>query len=126
MKSQASVCGCFLDALSKARRVAAAMVIPGLFLAVPVTVQAQGLKFHGNVVNTGCEIVQASSVGPGNDVRYVQVSGITLQMSTARNACSDKAIPFSAQYQVLPSTSLQATLQNQSKNQTGLLIITYQ
>ncbi|MDO7928836.1 hypothetical protein Q6A51_18780 [Pseudomonas sp. KFB-139] len=126
MKSEASVCRCFLEALSKARRVAAAMVIPGLFLAVPVTVQAEALRFHGKVVNTGCDIVQAAAVGPGNDVRYVQVSGITFQMSTSRNACSDKAIPFSTQYQVLSSTSLQATLQNQSKNQTGLLIITYQ
>ncbi|RMQ44483.1 hypothetical protein ALQ04_01757 [Pseudomonas cichorii] len=126
MKSAALVWESFLRALPRTRKLAAVMAIPVLVLSAPIMTQAEVLRFHGKLVNTGCDVVQASAVGSDNDARYIQVSGVTVRMSTLRNACGDQAVPFTLQYQAMSLTSAQTTLQSQASGQTGLLIVTYQ
>lgn len=126
MKRESLVWKRFLEAVPSARRLAAVVVIPALFLSASAMAQGGAVRFHGKLVNTGCDVIQASTALHGNDVRYVEVSGITFQASAWRNACGGEAIPFTLQYKVMPATSMQATLQNQGQSQTGLLTLTYQ
>ncbi|MFJ4141393.1 hypothetical protein [Pseudomonas sp. NPDC089734] len=88
---------------------------------------AQGnLNFHGTLVHAACQVMPTSISRTGDDsARYVQVSGITVRIDTAHNACGDKTVPVGLDYQAL-SSSQSLAVQNRSTSQTGVLTVTYQ
>ncbi|WP_200995141.1 hypothetical protein [Pseudomonas cichorii] len=126
MKREASVWRKFLEAVPSARNLSAFISVSVLFLSAPIMAQNEGLRFHGKLVNTGCTVERTVTRVKDSEVRYLQVSGITVQVSAGRDACGEQAMPLSLHYQVLPLTSLQAGIQNPGNIQTGLLILTYQ
>ncbi|KEZ29175.1 hypothetical protein AAY86_02750 [Pseudomonas amygdali pv. tabaci str. ATCC 11528] len=61
------------------------------------------LTLHGSIVNSSCVISDINVNAPVAHARILQVApGINMQVSTEHNACGDQAVPFVAQYQVLP------------------------
>ncbi|MBX8487235.1 hypothetical protein [Pseudomonas cichorii] len=126
MKREASVWRKFVGGVSSARKLSAFISVSVVFLSAPIMAQSEGLRFHGKLVNTGCTVERTAARVTDSDVRYLQVSGITVQVRAGRDACGEQAIPFTLHYQLLPVTSLQAGIQNPGNIQTGLLILTYQ
>ncbi|MCV4275569.1 hypothetical protein OH710_23275 [Pseudomonas capsici] len=125
MKREASVWRKFLEAVPSARKLAAFMGTSVMLLSASGMAQSDALKFTGQLVNTGCHVAQASAGVTDNEVRYLQISGVRVQISAARDACAEKDIPFTLQYESLP-VALQTGIQNPDKSQTGLIIVTYQ
>ena len=128
MNSKASAVRSVLQILSTPSGMATTVFIP-LLLASSLSLARDGtLSFHGSVVNSSCE-VSASAPGSANkDQRSLTVSpGITIQISTVKDACAANSAPFVAVYQELPALPVSSTAgQPTVAARTGVVTLTYQ
>ncbi|MCJ2374701.1 hypothetical protein [Pseudomonas sp. RGM 3321] len=82
------------------------------------------VTLHGSIVNSSCVISDINVNVPAAHARILQVApGINMQVSTEHNACGDQAVPFVAQYQVLPAAEIDGKALRAS---AGVITLSYQ
>lgn len=94
-----------------------------LFSATEVSANGGGIGFHGQVVNSTCEVRRPSDDPSQGQTQRLQVAtNVMLVVNTQGNVCSNNLLPFSTQYSVLQSADPRVDTSNES----GVVTLTYQ
>ncbi|RMR05793.1 hypothetical protein ALP93_01089 [Pseudomonas syringae pv. helianthi] len=82
------------------------------------------ITLHGSIVNSSCAMTERYVNTPVTHARMLQVApGVNMQVSTEHNACTDQAVPFVAQYQVLTTAQSDGEA---LQVRAGLITVSYQ
>ncbi|MBV4485210.1 type 1 fimbrial protein [Pseudomonas sp. SWRI153] len=85
--------------------------IASLLVVLPLAVSADPqsasgvIRFSGQIVESGCEVGRVGARDAGT-LRQVELKpGLTIGVSTFRNACSGEVLPFSITYDALKTST---------------------
>lgn len=96
-----------------------------VLFSVASGVSANGgvIGFHGQVVNSTCEVRRPSSTESQEQTLRLQVAAnVMLVVNTRDNVCSNNLLPFSAHYSRLQT----ADPSIDSSSESGVVTLTYQ
>jgi type 1 fimbria pilin len=80
------------------------ILLPLTAFAAPQT-SSGVIRFTGQIVDNGCEVGRVGTLA-SSDSRQIELQpGMKLDVDTSRNACSHQALPFSATYQALKTST---------------------
>ncbi len=81
------------------------------------------IGFHGQVVNSTCEVRRPSSTESQEQAQRLQVAAnVMLVVSTQDNVCSNDLLPFSTYYSVLQTADPSVD----GSSESGVVTLTYQ